>query len=136
MKIRRAKKIIGALVLGAVIVSISGIVNAAGSWYNYSANVPVVNDYESYPRTKVSFDGYGRVNVDNINGSLVAWIESSSTGSNVTTKVSYSSRVGFQLKYGNPTYYKDKLVKLNISTGSYQFTSVSTSGTWSPDMAN
>lgn len=129
------KKLIVSLVLGAAIVSISGIVNAAGSWYSYSGNVPVVNDYESYPRTKVSFDDYGRVNVDNISGSLVAWIENSS-GSNITNKVSYSSRVSFQLKYGNPTYYKDKLVKLNISTGTYQYTSVSTSGTWSPDMAS
>ncbi|MBU5355187.1 hypothetical protein KQI74_23295 [Paenibacillus barcinonensis] len=64
---------------------------------------------------------------------LVSWIENQG-GSNLTTKVSYSSTGSYVMDYdGNASGLVGTDVLLNISTGSSNFTSTDTKGSWSPD---
>lgn len=99
---------------------------------NYTGKVPTVNDLESTSLVKTN-------NSDAVNscdsmgdGTLVSWIESNS-GSNITSKVSYSKPGRRAMGYSNAAaYIKDK-VHLNISTSIGTWHTIDTSGTWSPD---
>lgn len=97
------------------------IVHAASISYNVT--VPVVSDYET-SSIPASSDSYAQNTVNTINGKLSCWVETSS-GVNCTSKVSYINTGNVKMYYSSN---KSTNVKLNISTASTEWNSVSTSG--------
>lgn len=132
MKLAKVKKTISVLFFAAIIVAASGVVHAASATYN--ASVPVFGDFETGKLTKANTTS-AENKVTSIEGDreLVSWIEDQG-GSNLTTKVTYSSTGVYTLDYsGNASALVNTDVLLNISTGPDNFTSTDTTGSWSPD---
>ncbi|MDM5280491.1 hypothetical protein QUF95_24290 [Paenibacillus silvae] len=132
MKTATAKKSLSVFFLAVSIIAASGVVHAASASYN--ASVPVWGDFESGKLKKAdTTSAKNKVTYIEDDRALVSWIENQG-GSNLTTKVSYSSTGSYVMDYdGNASGLVGTDVLLNISTGSSNFTSTDTKGSWSPD---
>ncbi|GEM_PF-5271550 len=99
----------------------TNIVHAAS--VNYSATVPVINDFET---SLISYSNgtYAGNSVSSVNGKLSCWVEKDD-GKNCSARVAYNATGYKDIKYGTSV---SKTVKLNISTASTQWSSVSTTG--------
>ncbi|KOY80528.1 hypothetical protein I6G82_08800 [Lysinibacillus macroides] len=118
---------------GVVGVMTSAMGAAAATWENYSANVPTFSDYETSTITKTTTgSAYNEVGYIEKDGKLVSWIEDAS-GSNISSKVSYSTTGRKTMDYTAASTWKDKKVRLNISTSSGTFEDIQTSGEWTPN---
>lgn len=107
---------------------------AAGAVWSpdYHETVPIINDYESKP-IKKNTTGSAHNKVKRIDsGKLVSWVENSS-GTNLTTKESYTSPGRYYMDYSNASDSKGRSLHLNISTSSGTMHSVYTVGTWTPN---
>ena len=119
------------IIMVGVITSAMGA--AAATWGNYSANVPTFSDYETSTITKTTTgSAYNEVGYIEKDGKLVSWIEDAS-GSNISSKVSYSTTGRKTMDYTAASTWKDKKVRLNISTSPGTFEDIQTSGEWTPN---
>ncbi len=130
----KARKFISMLMICGLIVGTAGIVNAnVREVAPYNATVPVVADFETSPLTKVNTSSaVNNVSTIERDRALVSWIEDEG-GANITNKVTYSATGRYIMNYSSANYYVNKKVKLNLSTPLNQWTTTSTTGTWSPD---
>ncbi|GLC89233.1 hypothetical protein [Lysinibacillus piscis] len=103
---KKTIKIMAATVVVGVMTSAMGA--AAATWESYSANVPTFNDYETTAMTKTTTgSAYNQVNYIEKDGKLVSWIEDTS-GSNISSKVSYSTTGKKTMDYTAASTWKDK----------------------------
>lgn len=127
------KKIVAGVALFGMIMSGLGVAGAA-TYHGYDVTVPVVNDYESTPRTKqTTGSAYNKVSsIQKDRGSLVSWVENSD-GDNITNKETYSSTGTKTMDYESASTHKGKSLHLNISTSTSNLKSTSTVGEWTPN---
>ncbi|MET3576480.1 MULTISPECIES: hypothetical protein [Bhargavaea] len=121
----------GLLSLGLFSIG-TGIATAA-TYYDYDARVPAIADFETTNKTKqTTGSAYNNVTYLAKGASLVSWVENTS-GTNITSKVTYSSTGKKTMDYKAASTYKGKSVHLNISTPFGENEAVSTKGNWTPN---
>ncbi|TSB45876.1 hypothetical protein [Alkalicoccobacillus porphyridii] len=130
----KLKKVIGSVAVIGLLLSGTGAIAHAATYYAYSATVPVINDYETASKTKATTgSAYNSVTAIQKDRKLTSWIENTG-GSNLTTKVTYSSTGSKTMDFkGNASEVKGKSVRLNISTATSELNTATTSGSWTPN---
>lgn len=143
-KIMNNKKFLSNVKYAVFMLSIIGIlgittdyIRAASYEYGFDFTVTKPKDGESSHKTKLANYSRGAVSIDSMsvtNKNYEAFIERSSTGSNVTTFITFSAPTS-----GDLTYYQaaDKNTSfnanLNITTALDTFQSCDMVGTWTPN---
>ncbi|MGE7625464.1 hypothetical protein ACQKMD_21440 [Viridibacillus sp. NPDC096237] len=128
----KIKKLCSTIAAVGVVAVGLGTYAQAATYKGYSTTVPIFNDYESSPLKKAT-TGSAYNDVSRIdNDKLVSWVENSS-GSNVTSKVSYTSTGTKIMDYSSASTQKGKDLHLNISTSVGTISSVYTKGEWTPN---
>lgn len=114
-----------------LIPSMGKVVNA--TYYDYATTVPAISDFESYSKKKVGTASAFNLVHSKPNFQLVSWIENT-TSKNISNKNTYrtSGTKRMDFKRNNGSAYKNKNVRLNISTGPGVYFAVETSGVWKP----
>lgn len=131
---KNIKKVISTTAAVCVVaVGLSTSAQAAATWSpKYSKTVPILNDYETKPITKdntgSAYNDVSRID----NDKLVSWVENSS-GTNLTTKNTYSTTGRKVMDYSSASTAKGKQLHLNISTSTGTINSVYTEGKWTPN---
>lgn len=129
---KNIKKVFSTIAITGVAAIGLATVGAAANYGSYDTTVPILNDYESTPISKITTgSAYNKVSSKGT-GKLVSWVESDK-GSNLTTKVSYESTGTKTMDYLNASTLKGQKLHLNISTSTGTVHSVYTKGTWTPN---